>query len=82
MATTPTAAQCKAWRAQLVALEAAEVALVTTGQVVSVRMGDHQVQYGAAKLSELQALIGRVRGNIAWCDGCGGSRLIGVIPGN
>lgn len=82
MASTPTAAQCKVYRAQLAALEAAEVSLVTTGQVVSVRMGEHAVQYAPGKIGDLQSLIGRVRAQVALCDGCGGSRLIGIIPAN
>lgn len=83
MSSTPTAAQCKAYREQLAAAEAAEVALVTTGQVVAVKMGEHSVQYAPAKSGDLSALIGRLREQVARCDGCGGGgRLIGVMPGN
>ncbi len=79
----PTTAQCTAYRAQLAALEAAEVSLLTTGQVASVQMGEHRIQYAPNKLGDLQAAIGRLRGLVALCDGsCGGGRLIGIIPGN
>lgn len=79
----PTATECKTYRQRYEEADQALHALLTGSKSESVRMGEKQVTYTRASISELQRYVAYLKTKVDACDGkCARSRLIGVIPAN
>lgn len=78
----PTAVECKEAAADLKALRAARLRMLTGGAIKSVESSSgKRIEYQPGKLGDIDREIARLQAIVDRCGGlCGGRRAIGVVP--
>ena len=75
-----TQAECDAAAADLAALRAAQMALVTGKSVSRVRLGDHDIEFSAVNADLMARLIRDRNAILGYCNGCGPGSTFVFVP--